>query len=106
MRKVSIRQGDLVAVRTGKDVGRRGKVLEVRRATGRVVVDGINIVKRHTRPNPKNPQGGVVERPAPLAISNVMLVCPSCDRPSRLRHGRSAEGKRIRICARCGKSID
>lgn len=104
--KPHVRKGDVVAVLRGRDAGKRGKVLEVYPAELRAVVDGVNIVKRHVRPNRENPQGGVVEQPGKIHLSNLMIVCPSCDRPSRVRHSRAQDGTRTRICARCGKSID
>ncbi|MGE5481746.1 MAG: 50S ribosomal protein L24 [Bacteroidota bacterium] len=101
-----VRKGDMVAVLTGKDAGKRGKVLEVFPRQARAIVDGVNIIKRHVRPDRKNPQGGVVERPGKIHVSNLMVVCPSCDRPTRLRHKRESDGTATRVCARCGKSID
>ncbi|MGE5553257.1 MAG: 50S ribosomal protein L24 [Betaproteobacteria bacterium] len=104
--KVHVKKGDLVKVLTGKDQGKRGKVLSVDPNKGRVLVDGVNILKRHTKPTQKIPQGGIVERPGPLAVSNVMLVCPNCDQPTRVGRERDEQGNARRICKRCGKPID
>mgnify|MGYP000153292250 CR=1 FL=1 len=104
--KVHVKKGDLVEVLRGDDRGKRGKVLQVMPRLGRVVVEGINIQKRHTRPTRTNPQGGVVERPGPIDSSKVMLVCPSCDKPTRYRRRREADGSLTRVCRRCGKAID
>lgn len=103
--KVHVKKDDLVAVISGDDKGKRGKVLEVRPKEGRIVVEGVNIQKRHMRPTRTNPQGGVIERPGPIAASNVLLVCPDCKRPSRMRRRRTDKGV-VRVCARCGKTVD
>ncbi|WP_068140366.1 50S ribosomal protein L24 [Limnochorda pilosa] len=105
VRKVHVRKGDLVEVRKGEDRGKRGKVLEVLPRKGRVVVEGVRVVKRHSRPSRTNPQGGVVESPAPLTAANVMLVCPSCNQPTRFGTDRSGEDV-VRVCKNCGKTID
>lgn len=104
--KIHVRKGDTIHVLAGVDAGKTGKILEVLPKKGRVVVDGINIIKKHSRPTRTNPQGGVIERPGPIHASNVMLVCPNCNRPTRVSR-QSEDGKRGgRTCKRCGKSID
>lgn len=105
-RKVHVKKGDQVQVLWGVDKGQRGRVLEVMPSEGRITVDGVNIIKRHTRPSRQNPQGGVIEQPGPIYSSKVALVCPACDKPTRYRVERSGDGERIRVCRRCGKSID
>jgi len=104
--KVHVKKDDTVHVLSGEDVGKTGKVLEVLPKEGRVVVDGINIIKKHARPTRQNPQGGVIEQPGPIQASNVMVVCPSCNAPTRVSHRRSAGSEAVRVCKRCGKSID
>ncbi|KYH33681.1 50S ribosomal protein L24 [Neomoorella mulderi] len=104
--KVHVKKGDLVMVITGKDAGKKGKVLSVDRAKGRVVVEGVNIVKRHTRPTPKMPQGGIIEKEAPVASSNVMLFCSKCNRPTRIGKQFLADGTKTRVCKKCGEVID
>lgn len=104
--KVHVRKGDRVQVRSGVDAGKRGKVIEVIPSKGRIVVEGVNIQKRHTRPTRENPQGGVIERPGPIYSSKVSLVCPNCDKPTRYGTERSKDGEPKRICRKCGKSID
>src|SRR5690606_31339337 len=102
--KVHVRKGDLVEVRKGADRGKRGKVLQVYPREGRVVVEGVRLIKRHTRPSRTNPQGGVVESPAPIQAANVMLVCPSCNQA--VRYGKDRSGVRVvRVCTSCGKAI-
>ncbi|WP_406677314.1 50S ribosomal protein L24 [Moorella sp. ACPs] len=104
--KVHVKKGDLVMVITGKDAGKKGKVLSVDRAKGRVIVEGVNIVKRHTRPTPKMPQGGIIEKEAPVASSNVMLFCSKCNRPTRIGKQFLADGTKTRVCKKCGEVID
>ena len=105
-RKLRIKKDDQVQVLWGEDKGKSGKILEVLPDDGRVIVDGINIIKKHTKPNRQNPQGGVIEQPGPLHASKVALVCPSCDKPTRILNERRDDGEAIRICKKCGKSID
>ncbi len=118
---MKIRKGDLVQVLAGKDRGKQGRVLEARPDERRVVVENLNVVKRHTRPRPIRdsgrmgaPQltpGGIVDKPAPIPVSRVMLVCPTCNRPTRVgiveREGKGGT-VRVRVCKRadCGEVID
>jgi large subunit ribosomal protein L24 len=104
--KLSVRTADEVVVISGKDRGKRGKVVRVDRDRGRVVVEGVNIAHRHTKPSQKLLQGGVVDQPNPVAASSVMVVCPSCRKPTRIGHLVDEEGRRHRRCVLCGKAID
>ena len=106
MSKVHVKSGDRVFVLAGDDAGKRGNILEVLPRSGKVIVDGVNIQKKHTRPTQTNPQGGIVEKPGPIDASNVALVCPSCNKPTRVSNVRSESGMLTRQCKRCGKSID
>ena len=100
-----IRRNDNVVVVTGKDRGKRGRVLKVLPDRNRVVVEGVNFIKRHTKPNPSRQiKGGVVEREASLHASNVLLVCPTCG-PVRLRHEHKGD-RRVRVCAKCGTTLE
>jgi large subunit ribosomal protein L24 len=102
-----IRKNDLVIVRAGKDRGKRGRVLRVISSTNRVVVEGVNLIKRHTRPNPqRNIKGGIVEREAPIHASNVMLVDPDTNQPTRIGHQTLADGRRVRIARKSGTVVD
>jgi large subunit ribosomal protein L24 len=104
-----IKKDDTVLVISGKDRGKRGKVESVvreDRREDRVIVAGINIVKRHTKPNPRVMQAGIVEKNAPLFISKVMPVCPSCDKATRVRTSVTPDGKKARYCKHCGESMD
>ncbi len=119
--KMKIKKGDLVQVLAGKDRGKQGRVLEARPDERRVIVENLNVVKRHTRPKPirtrsgiGGPQlepGGVIEKPAPIPVANVMVVCPSCQRPTRtgVKHEHVKDKiVRVRFCRRqdCGAEID
>lgn len=104
--KVHVKKGDSVKIMAGEDAGKTGKVLTVDPSKERVVVDGVNIIKKHSRPTRTNPQGGVIERPGTVHASNVMLVCPNCDEAVRIGKSRAADGSVVRLCKRCGKAID
>jgi len=92
---------------TGKDRGKRGRVLKVLPEKNRLVVEGMNIIKRHTKPNPQRQiKGGVVEREAALHASNVQLVCPECGKPTRIGRKILGDGRKVRTCRRCGEPID
>jgi len=103
---VHVRRGDTVGVITGRERGKRGKVLRVLRDKGRVVVEHVNMIKKHQRPTQKLRQGGIIEREAALALSNVLVICPRCDKPSRTGVKLLADERRVRVCKRCGESID
>lgn len=105
MTKMSIRTGDKVMVIAGKDKGKEGKVIAVLPYKQRVVVEHANIMKKSTRPTQKNAKGGILEIEAPMHMSNVMLVCPSCSQTTRLARRRD-DGARIRVCKKCGNDID
>jgi large subunit ribosomal protein L24 len=104
--KVRIRKGDTVKVIAGKEKGKSGKVLEVNREALKVFVEKVNLVKRHLRPSQKQRQGGIVEKEGPLHLSNVMLVCPHCAKPSRLGVRVLPDGQRLRLCRKCGEVVD
>jgi large subunit ribosomal protein L24 len=105
MKSLQIRKGDTVQVLKGKDAGKRGKVLKVDPARRRVVVEGINRARKHMRPSQANPQGGVVDWELPVDASNVMLVCVSCDRPSRVKRMRSGGKSITRVCKKCEREF-
>jgi large subunit ribosomal protein L24 len=101
-----VAKDDTVVVLAGKNRGKMGRVLRVIRKQNRVIVEHVNVVKRHTRPNPaKGVQGGIVEKEAPIHISNVMLVDPSSGKPTRVGHKWLADGKKVRIARRSGEMI-
>jgi len=100
-----VRRDDLVMVIAGKDRGKTGKVLRVLPKRQRVVVEGVNLVKRHLRPSLRS-QGGIVEREAPIHVSNVMLVCTKCGRPTRVGRRFLEDGRKVRVCKKCGEVIE
>jgi large subunit ribosomal protein L24 len=105
--KLSIRKNDEVEVIAGRDRGKRGRVLRVIPEKGRVVVEGVSIIKRHTRPNPqKQVKGGIVEREAAIHASNVMLVDPNSSKPTRIGHKTLESGDRVRVARRSGSVLD
>jgi large subunit ribosomal protein L24 len=102
-----IRKNDNVLVITGKNRGTRGRVLKVDPAKNRLVIEGVNMIKRHTKPNPqKNIKGGVVEREASVHASNVQLVCPECGKQTRVGRKVLGDGRKVRICRKCEGVVD
>ncbi len=106
MAMAHVRKGDTVMVVAGKERGKRGKVLRVIPGKGRVLIEHVNMIKKHQRPTQKLRQGGIIEREGALALSNVLVVCPRCDKPSRLGVKILGDGRKVRTCRRCGESID
>jgi large subunit ribosomal protein L24 len=104
---LSIRKNDNVVVLAGRDRGKRGRVLSVAPAKARVVVEGVNMIKRHTKPNPqRNIKGGVVEREGTIALASVQVVCPECGRPTRVGNRLLGDGRKVRVCRKCDGAID
>ena len=102
-----IRKNDNVLVTTGKDRGKKGRVIRIVAEKNRLIVEGVNLIKRHTRPNPaKNIKGGVVQREAALHASNVQLVCPECGAQTRIGHKVLEDGRKVRICRKCEGVVD
>jgi large subunit ribosomal protein L24 len=104
--KCKLKKDDKVKVIAGKDAGKIGKVLKVDRKKDRVLVENINIVKRHVRPSAQNRQGGIVESEAPIHWSNVMLMCNKCMAPVRIQMRVLEDGKKKRVCPKCNELID
>jgi large subunit ribosomal protein L24 len=102
-----IRKNDTVLIITGKDRGKRGRVLKVLPDKNRLIVEGMNLIKRHTRPNPgKNVKGGIVEREAALHASNAQLVCPECGAQTRVGRKILGDGRKVRVCRKCEGVVD
>lgn len=100
-----VKKGDTVIVLSGKDKGQQGKIIQAMPKKSKVIVEGINKVKRHTKPSQKAPQGGILTKEAPLHVSKVMVVCPACKKPTRT--GKKLVGERyVRACKKCGELID
>jgi large subunit ribosomal protein L24 len=105
--RIRLKKGDLVEVVKGRDAGKRGKILAVNREKGRVIVQGVGFIKRHTRPNPqRNIKGGIAEREAAIHVSNVMIVSPEDDRRSRLGAKFLEDGRKVRVARRGGEVLD
>lgn len=111
MVRIDLKKDDTVKVIAGKDAGKTGRILRVDKGTGRVLVEHVMMVKRHTRPDPsKQIQGGIAERESPIAVSNVMIVCPGCNKTARISHHLDAVAggkvRRTRVCRKCGQALD
>lgn len=104
--RVHVKKGDMVEVIAGKHRGKRGKVLTVMPKHGKVIVEGVSVVKKHAKPTQKLPQGGIVEKEAAVYSSRVMLVCPKCGKAARVAHGYLEDGTKVRICKNCGEQIE
>jgi len=104
--KVHIRKNDIVKVIAGREKGKVGRVLKIDREKGRVFVEKLNMMKRHIKPGKTHPQGGIVEKEAPLAFSNVLIMCDKCNKPTRIGMQRDPGGKRSRVCKRCGDVLE
>ena len=104
MNKMSIKKDDTVVVITGKDKGQRGKVLTVIPKEGKVVVEKINLVSRHTKPRKQGETGGIVQREAAMYASKVQVVCPKCNKGTRIAH-KIENGKKTRVCKHCGAEL-
>ena len=104
--KMHVKTGDAVMVISGKDAGKKGKILSVDSKAGRVYVDKVNIVKRHTKPTQGAPQGGIIKKEAAIDSSNVMIFCSKCNKAVRVKKTFLDSGKKIRACAKCGESFD
>jgi len=103
---IQLKKDDKVKVIAGKDKGKVGKVLKVNTKKSSILVENINIVKRHTKPNAQNRQGGILESEAPIHWSNVMLMCSKCIEPIRVKYKTLDDGKKVRICSKCNEIID
>lgn len=106
LRKSKIRKGDTVVVIAGRERGKSGKVLSVDLSAGRVTVEKLNIIKRHTKPNQKAKQGGILEREAPLSIANVMFLCPVTQKPTRMGVRTLEDGRRVRFSKKSNEIVE
>ena len=103
--KLHVKKGDTVVVLSGKDKGKQGKIITAMPKAGKVIVEGINKVKRHSKPSLKVPQGGIITKEMPLHVCKVQLVCPACNKPTRIGH-KEVNGKNARVCKKCGEVIE
>ena len=104
--RIRLKKNDLVEVITGKEEGKTGKIMKVFREKNQVLVEKVNLIKRHTKASPTTGQGGIVEKEAPIQVCKVMLICPKCATATRFRLTKTAEGKKARVCMKCKELID
>lgn len=105
MNKLHVKKGDTVVVLSGKDKGKQGKIIQAIPKKMQVVVEDVNKVKRHTKPSLKAPQGGILQKEMPLLSCKVQLICPACNKPTRIAH-KTVDGKNLRVCKKCGEVVD
>jgi len=103
---VRVKKNDKIKILTGKDTGKSGKVLLVDIKKGIVIVEGLNVVKKTRRPDQKSHKGGIIDIEAPIRVSNVMVMCPKCGKTMRVKKKELDDGKRVRICGKCGEMLD
>ncbi|MGH7854226.1 MAG: 50S ribosomal protein L24 [Candidatus Binatia bacterium] len=103
---MQIRKNDSVMVIAGKERGKTGKVLRVLKEKDAVIIERLNIVKRHTKPRPPQQTGGIVEKEAAIHASNIMIMCEKCNAPARIGHKTLADGEKIRVCRNCNEALD
>jgi large subunit ribosomal protein L24 len=104
--KLHVKKDDLVMIVAGKDKGKSGKILRVLPEKERVLVENLNLIKRHTRPSQANNEGGIIEKEAPIAISNVQLLCPGCSKPARTGIKVLEDGNKARFCKKCNEIVN
>jgi large subunit ribosomal protein L24 len=103
---IHLKKNDLVEVLSGREAGKTGKILKIIRDKNQVLVEKVNIIKRHSRPSPTTGQGGIIEREAPLHVSKLMLICPKCAKAGRFKMTTTADQKKSRVCRKCKELID
>jgi len=104
--KLRVRKGDRVLILSGKDEGKKAKIISSLPRKSKVLVEGVNMIKKHARPTQRVPQGGIREIEAPIPSSKVMLICPSCQQPTRVFRRQLPDGKSVRACKKCSENID
>ena len=102
---MKIKKGDRVRVLTGKDRGKSGEVMRAIPETGKVIVDGVNVVKKHQRPTSATMQGGIIDKDMPIPVANVALICPSCGKPTRVGFKIDGDGTKVRVCKKCNGEL-
>ena len=106
MAKLNIKKDDTVVVITGKDKGKKGKVMSVLPSKGTALVEGVNLATKHKKPRKQNEQGGIIKQEAPIQLSNVMLVCSKCGKATRPAKKILEDGRKVRVCKKCGDTLD
>ncbi len=105
IKKVHVKTGDTVVVLSGKERGKKGKIIAVSPKEGKVIIEGVNMVSKHVKPKKMGEAGGIIKAEGAMYASKVQLVCPSCDKATRIAHKISEDGKKQRICKKCGKTL-
>ena len=103
---LSVKKDDTVQVITGKNKGKRGRIIGVIPKAMKIIVEGVNVKKKHMKPNKQYQQGGIIDKEAPIYISNTMLVCPKCDKPTRIGNKALEDGRKLRECKKCKEVMD
>ena len=104
--KLGFKKGDNVLLISGEDKGKKGKIVRISPKKMEVIVEGVNFLKKHSKPTQKSPQGGIVKQEGALHISNIRLICNKCNKPTAIKREKMKEGKRVRVCKKCGEIID
>ena len=104
--KMHIKKGDTITVISGKEKGKKGKVLYVSPRSNRAIVEALNMITRHERPSQRSPQGGMIQKEAPINASNLMLICNKCNKPTRTGKRILEDGSKVRVCKKCSEIID
>ncbi len=104
--KLKLKKDDIVEVIAGREKGKKGKILALYPGDGRLTIEKLNMLKRHTKPSTQNKQGGIIEKEGRMAISNVQLVCDKCGKGVRIKRKKLEDGKRVRVCVKCGEVMD
>ena len=102
---MNLKKDDTVVVLSGKDKGKEGKILSVDPKKGKLIVEGINVVKRHQRPRKQGEEGGIIKKEAPIYACKVMRVCPKCSKPTKIAYLMTSDGEKVRVCKKCGAEI-
>ncbi|HHU23086.1 MAG TPA: 50S ribosomal protein L24 [Clostridiales bacterium] len=102
---MNIRKDDMVIVLSGKDKGKKGKVLSAFPKSGKVIVEGVNVASKHQKPRKQGEEGGIIKKETPIYACKVMRVCPKCDKPTRVGHKFLEDGTKVRVCKKCGEAI-
>lgn len=104
--KVNIKKGDTVIVISGEDKGKKGKIVSILPKKLQAIVEGVNFLKKHIKPTEKTPQGGIVDQEGSINMTNLKLICNKCNQPTTVKREKIKEGKRVRVCKKCGEIID
>ncbi|KJR43195.1 Ribosomal protein L24 [Candidatus Magnetoovum chiemensis] len=103
---LSIKKEDNVLILSGKEKGKKGRVLRIVSEKGKIIIEKINIIKKHMKPNKQNAQGGIIEKEGPINFSKIMLLCPRCGKPTKIANKKLDTGKKVRVCKKCKEVMD